>query len=197
MTTSTEIDNLPLNLKKLRTTDRPLTARAVADLCGVELKTVHNWAVEGRLEHFRTPGRHLRFAPSAVLLFLENCGYELPVEGASRVALLVTSSRAHHWQASLSDYRVERVAELYRALIVAGRARPDLIVFDTKEVTTTALRAFARACQNELPHTSLILVAARLPTRLALNATSSRERKHLARVRWATPSTLAQMVSKR
>ncbi len=68
---------------------RPLTARAVADLCGVELKTVHNWVLEGRLEHFRTPGRHLRFQREAVQAFLLSCGYGGPSNVATRAAVIV------------------------------------------------------------------------------------------------------------
>src|SRR5690606_15484074 len=64
---------------------RPLTARAVAELCGVELKTVHNWALEGRLAHFRTPGRHLRFQPEVVEAFLSECGYTTATSIGTRV----------------------------------------------------------------------------------------------------------------
>lgn len=48
---------------------RPMTTRQVAHACGVELKTVHNWADNGELAHFRTPGKHLRFLPAEVRAF--------------------------------------------------------------------------------------------------------------------------------
>lgn len=40
---------------------RPLTTADVAELFGVDVKTVARWANEGRLPHFRTPGGHARF----------------------------------------------------------------------------------------------------------------------------------------
>jgi excisionase family DNA binding protein len=55
----------------LRASTRPVTAREFADLCGVELKTVHGWVSRGVVASFRTPGRHLRFLPSEVRAFLE------------------------------------------------------------------------------------------------------------------------------
>lgn len=56
----------------LGTTARPMTAREFADLCGVDLKTVHTWVGRGLVASFRTPGRHLRFLPDEVREFLES-----------------------------------------------------------------------------------------------------------------------------
>lgn len=47
-----------------------LTASDVADLCEVDLKTIHNWVERGCIPHFRTPGRHLRFQALDVARFL-------------------------------------------------------------------------------------------------------------------------------
>ncbi len=55
-----------------------LTATEVAQLVSCDLKTLHNYANAGRIEHFRTPGRHLRFQPGAVVVFLKAWGYEVP-----------------------------------------------------------------------------------------------------------------------
>ena len=41
--------------------DRPLTTTDVAALYGVTPETVANWADEGKLAHFKTPGGHRRF----------------------------------------------------------------------------------------------------------------------------------------
>jgi excisionase family DNA binding protein len=50
--------------------DRLFTAREVAELFGVDPKTVVRWAVNGRLPSIRTPGGHLRFRRSDVLRVL-------------------------------------------------------------------------------------------------------------------------------
>ena len=54
---------------------RFVTASQLAALCQVDLKTIHNWADRGKIEHFRTPGRHLRFHQSDVDAFLVKHGY--------------------------------------------------------------------------------------------------------------------------
>lgn len=47
-----------------------LTAPKVAALCGVDLKTLHNWARADKIPHFRTPGNHLRFSKEQVAQIL-------------------------------------------------------------------------------------------------------------------------------
>lgn len=42
-------------------TSRPLTPGQVAELFGVTIDAVANWADEGKLPSFRTPGGHRRF----------------------------------------------------------------------------------------------------------------------------------------
>lgn len=54
------------------------TATDLAGFCGVDLKTIHNWVNKGKVPHFRTPGRHLRFKPADVKGFLEGFGYDVP-----------------------------------------------------------------------------------------------------------------------
>ncbi|HSO38711.1 MAG TPA: helix-turn-helix domain-containing protein [Labilithrix sp.] len=54
------------------------TAQAMADFCEVDLKTVHHWADRGKVAHFRTEGRHLRFRRNDVVRFLRAHGYPLP-----------------------------------------------------------------------------------------------------------------------
>lgn len=57
-----------------------LTASDLATLCEVDLKTIHNWVDRGRISHFRTPGRHLRFRAADVADFLRTWGYSVPRE---------------------------------------------------------------------------------------------------------------------
>jgi excisionase family DNA binding protein len=56
------------------------TASDMARFCQVDLKTIHNWCEKGKIPHFRTPGRHLRFRAPDVRGFLKEYGYELPPE---------------------------------------------------------------------------------------------------------------------
>lgn len=68
-----------------------LTASNLATLCEVDLKTIHNWVDRGRISHFRTPGRHLRFRAADVADFLRTWGYSVPRElsGEGARALMV------------------------------------------------------------------------------------------------------------
>ncbi len=50
----------------------------LADLCKVDLKTIHNWVTKGHLPAFRTPGRHLRFKAVDVLAFVQKFRYPVP-----------------------------------------------------------------------------------------------------------------------
>lgn len=47
--------------------DSILTTQQVADLFAVHATTVIQWANDGRLPHFRTPGGHRRYVKSDVL----------------------------------------------------------------------------------------------------------------------------------
>lgn len=49
---------------------RPLTPAEVADLFGVTVQTVGDWADAGQLPCFRTPGGHRRFRREDVEAFL-------------------------------------------------------------------------------------------------------------------------------
>ncbi len=56
------------------------SAQSIANFCDVDLKTVHHWADRGKVPHFRTEGRHLRFRRNDVVRFLRGHGYPLPDE---------------------------------------------------------------------------------------------------------------------
>lgn len=66
----------------------------LAGFCGCDLKTIHNWADKGKIEHFRTPGRHLRFKPEDVKTFLEKYGYPIPDEVTKALESTVGTSAA-------------------------------------------------------------------------------------------------------
>src|SRR6185503_5131544 len=93
--------------------EKLLTASDLATLCEVDLKTIHNWVDRGRISHFRTPGRHLRFRAADVADFLRAWGYSVPRElaRASSRTLLVLGTK-------------ETVALVTRALGEGAAASP-------------------------------------------------------------------------
>ncbi len=132
----------------------PLTARSVAELCGVELKTVHNWAADGRIPHFRTPGRHLRFQAHDVVRFLESCGLELPL-GQARLSVLFVGSKAtaKRFQTLAPKAQVETVRSPLSALIVLGRSNPERLVLQAAafDPLQLSLESYVRAVVAERP----------------------------------------------
>src|SRR5688572_13258857 len=85
------VADAPLALLE-RNREAPVPARTVAEICGVDLKTVHQWAMSGLIAHFRTPGRHLRFRSDEVLRFLADSGYPRAKAYAPHVLLVAPSS---------------------------------------------------------------------------------------------------------
>lgn len=87
--------------------EKLLTASDLATLCEVDLKTIHNWVDRGRIAHFRTPGRHLRFRAADVAEFLRAWGYSVPRElarASSRTIMVVGSKEtAAHVQRTLGE----------------------------------------------------------------------------------------------
>ena len=113
------------------------TASQIARFCQVDLKTIHNWAERGRITHFRTPGRHLRFRRPHVLDFLRKYGYPIPEElnaARPRVALLVNgSSIKARVVTSLSPaFEVADYGEPVEALLGIGVQPPDAVVLAAK-----------------------------------------------------------------
>ena len=101
------------------------------------MKTIHNWADRGRIPHFRTPGRHLRFRRPHVLDFLRKYGYPIPDELAAerpRVALLVDGQKAKKKVvASLkSAFEVVDYSDPLAGLLQMGQRPPDAIVLAAK-----------------------------------------------------------------
>ncbi len=72
----------------MKTRSGMLSATQLARFCGVDLKTIHNWANRGKVPGTRTRGRHLRFRPLDVVDFLRTYGFEVP-EGLRHIKLRV------------------------------------------------------------------------------------------------------------
>lgn len=131
---------------------QPLTARGVAELCGVELKTVHNWVANGHIPHFRTPGRHLRFQAQDVVQFLERCGVELPVgQPPLRVLFVGSKAAARRLQQLADSARVEVATSPLEALVLLGRSSPERVLLQAGAFKQLSLEAYVRVITTALP----------------------------------------------
>jgi excisionase family DNA binding protein len=135
--------------------EKLLTASDLAALCEVDLKTIHNWVDRGRIPHFRTPGRHLRFRAADVAEFLRAWGYSVPRElaKASARSILVVGTKDTFTQAgrALGDGAVlKHATHPYDALILAGADPTDAFIVDARAIAsdidvTPMLEALHRA----------------------------------------------------
>ena len=140
--------------------EKLLTASDLAALCEVDLKTIHNWVDRGRIPHFRTPGRHLRFRAADVAEFLKAWGYSVPRELArlsSKSMLLVGSkdALAHVTRTLGEGVPVRHVTDPYDALIFAGSDPTDVFIVDVRATAPTIdvtgmLEAMHRACPQAM-----------------------------------------------
>ena len=152
---------------KLRPDAPPLTAREVARLCAVELKTVHNWVAQGLLRHFRTPGRHLRFQPTEVRRFLEGCGYEPSASSqhVGRVLVLAKARRHARLRRALSGCDLVWTTDAYAALVIAGRERPAFALLDAPALPSSSGAAIVRALLAELSRVRVVWLGAAVAVR--------------------------------
>jgi excisionase family DNA binding protein len=145
--------------------EKLLTASDLAALCEVDLKTIHNWVDRGRIAHFRTPGRHLRFRAADVAEFLRAWGYTVPRElarASSRTALVVGSkdTAAHVTRALGESLPVRHAAHPYDALIFAGSDPADIYLVDVKEVARDAdVDAVLEALHRASPQATFVVLA--------------------------------------
>ena len=148
--------------------EKLLTASDLAALCEVDLKTIHNWVDRGRIAHFRTPGRHLRFRAADVAEFLRAWGYTVPRElarASSRSIALVGGKEAMtHVTRALEGAQVRQLAHPYDALVCAGSDPADVHIVDVASLTpeidvARMLETLHRAC----PQSTFIALADEFP----------------------------------
>lgn len=143
-----------------------LTASELAALCEVDLKTIHNWVEQGRLLHFRTPGRHLRFRAPDVASFLTTFGYDVPrklARASTKTGLVVGSRDVMAWVSrSLGEgMRVHSVAHALDALILAGLEAPDVFFVDVDLVASEVpLERFLEALKRACPQSRIVPLSA-------------------------------------
>jgi excisionase family DNA binding protein len=135
-----------------------LTASDVAELCEVDLKTIHNWVDRAHIPHFRTPGRHLRFRALDVVSFLREWGYTVPRKLAGHIihTVLVIGGR-------------ESGAAVSRALgsAVAVHVQPDLMEgllrVGAEPMSAVVLDAAAAAAMSEQAHAAVAALVRAFP----------------------------------
>lgn len=161
-----------------------LTASDLASLCQVDLKTIHNWVDRGRIAHFRTPGRHLRFRAADVAEFLRTWGYTVPRElaraSAKSVAFVGSAEAFAVVSKALPNATMKHLPHPYDALVMAGADAPDVYIIDVASVgsevdVNRVLEVLHRAC----PQVGLVALCDELPgmpsfvTRLAQSEAGS------------------------
>src|SRR5438094_8675566 len=82
---------------------RYLTTGDVASRCQVSVGTVKNWIEAGKLEAFRTPGRHFRIRASELRRFQAAFGFG--AEGAERPKILVVDDQPDFIDLALDTLR--------------------------------------------------------------------------------------------
>lgn len=140
------------------------TASRLAELCQVDLKTIHNWADRGRIAHFRTPGRHLRFRREDVLDFLRKYGYPIPQEMEAqrpRVALMLNEApeRLSLRAALERDFEVVDYPDALAGLLCIGRNPPDAVLIGPRVGAVSGGEIVAALKQSEnARHVRAVLV---------------------------------------
>lgn len=143
------------------------TAQDVARFCEVDLKTIHHWVAKGKIPHFRTEGRHLRFRRNDVVLLLRSHGYTLPDELSwvrPRVALGAPTLRP--WPLSADDvakklslrFEVRRHPDTVIAIAHLLADQPDVLVASLDAPSLVSAQALAAL--KCAPETSWIAVVA-------------------------------------
>jgi excisionase family DNA binding protein len=141
--------------------DAPVPVRIVAQLCGVDLKTVHQWASSGLIAHFRTPGRHLRFRAQEVLRFLERSGHPRARKSPPAPVLVLVSPALRAQASSARGAKVLWCTEPYEALVTAARSEVARIVVDSERLRSVELRPYLAALRLAGgPDTRVYLIAA-------------------------------------
>lgn len=136
-----------------------MTARGLANLCGVELRTVHSWAARGGLPHFRTPGRHLRFRVEDVERFLAHCGDSRSSRRvlASAVVTLVSARSRRELTRTLGADHVLAVTDPYAVLLRASE-RPGAVVVERDLLGGVEVLEYCRSIARALPESVVVLV---------------------------------------
>lgn len=166
-----------------------LTASDVAELCEVDLKTIHNWVERGCIPHFRTPGRHLRFQAADVAKFLREWGYAIPrrfyAEIAQSVVVLGSKDAVSFVQRAVGpNIAVHGLDDLYACLLHIGAEPTSAVVIESPMADNAAdsLPGAVGALQRAFSSMTIVLLgddAAGLADELGVPSVPSGEGKAL------------------
>ena len=119
-----------------------LTTKEVAELLGVSLPSIINWANAGKLKVFRTPGGHRRIRYPDVVLFSQRYGYPLGKEvhvseTASTSVLLIDSDQEYRdtlkeFLEESSSVEVLACGNLFKGGVEFERWSPRVVVIDSQ-----------------------------------------------------------------
>jgi excisionase family DNA binding protein len=176
-----EVEGTPSSGAATRSANAPelFTASEFAHICGVDLKTIHNWADKGQIKHFRTPGRHLRFRRLDVIDFLRKYGYPIPeslrsgkpkvvvVDGDPVVLAVIRKGLGRRFE-------VATFQDPFEALVALGTTEPDVLVIDIDVGGLDGIRCLTRLCSIEATsHVRTIVYSNEERRRSALEAGAS------------------------
>jgi excisionase family DNA binding protein len=133
--------------------ERHFTTRQVAEICGVNLNTIQNWARRDIINGFRTAGGHLRFRESELLAFLTRQGIPLPPElerGRPRVYCLCQdcepAKAVGRWLRK--DFDCVVFGDPWELAMALGEEIPDLLIVDAVESPSEPLRMLDAVASN-------------------------------------------------
>lgn len=138
------------------------TGQDVARFCEVDLKTIHHWADAGKIPHYRTEGRHLRFRRNELVRFLRAHGYPLHDEITSvRPTIFFAASTGEEDPTKRLSPRffVERFEHVVGAIARIVSDGPDVLVCTLADATfggLSSLRALKRDPATAYVHTVVV-----------------------------------------
>lgn len=118
--------------------EKTYTTFQIAEICNVAPTTVIQWANQGKIKSYTTPGRHRRIYHSELLRFLKRYNMPIPsylspkrrriliVEDEKDIATLLI--RAFEKYSDIVEVQWKK--DGVEALLVLGRTPPDLVVLD-------------------------------------------------------------------
>ena len=133
--------------------DDLLTAPQVAKICSTDLKTIHNWVNRGKIEGFRTPGRHLRFKHKDVLKFLEDFNYPVPagfiVQKGKIIIIDPEKQQSNPIEKAIGiNAEVLSFDDIMDAMINIGMENPSLVLVNSM-ADRDVLRVVRKIAQNK------------------------------------------------
>jgi excisionase family DNA binding protein len=151
----------------------PLTAYDVARVCGVDLKTIHNWCAKGKIPHTKTAGRHLRFRRLDVIAFLRAYEYAVPdtLKNARPPVCLVDRETGVHAGARRAlgrRFELTSVLDPIDALVRLGAIDPEIVVLDDTPALDVAHAIERLGAMEETRHVRVVVVSSRADRREAL-----------------------------